>query len=196
MSRTQSIIGRVRKLIIEESFKNILDEELFDIANQIQSDILLSTRCKKKSFTIKITASKKSYDFVDENSIVIITAFASNTTEKIQYVPYTDWESYKDLTGSAIAYCTLFDNQIFFSPVPSGTTIVTVTIWAFQTATIEEMNAETDPEIPINCDLCLMYGILSVIDPNYMSKYEQEKMKLATKLNNNTLMPKQMSGSW
>lgn len=162
--RSKLFVSRVRKRLRDADYQKVLKEEIYDSANLIQTQIMLKTNATEKIFNINFKNGINKYDFTDEGRLNIIK-FVPSWDGEVIYVLPREFEKYKDYsTQGGNIYLTIFSNAAYIYPQAWNSTDK-IDIWALQREVITPMDDDIGPELPVICDMALVFGTIADIAP-------------------------------
>ena len=194
VDRNKKILTRVRAKLGKLGTNEIQNDDIYDNANIVQDDMLQSMKCVEKIFKIYLKVNKTEYEIEHKNSLLIKKIIPSWEGD-IEYLP--DWED-SDLVSSSSEnplYYHIFDDKFMIVPAPADNTTY-ITIWAFQTSVINEMDDDFEPETPKSIDNVLVLGICAEFDSSFIPLYEMEKEKKKSLFHNKTTANKHPNPTW
>lgn len=192
--RSSKIISQVRLRLGQTSTDDLKNKQIYTIANYIQTDIMLDTKCVEKDFTIYTQAGVESYDFADEETL-LIKSYETSWNGLLAYKPQPFWNGLPTSGGDPIYY-SIFDRKIYFRPFPQRTDD-TITIKAYQTKVILGMDDDIEPEIPSYADRCLIYGICAEFLPDrFLQMYLELRTQVAINAHNKVGVPLEGNMNW
>ena len=178
--RVQKLVSQVRMQLGRLDDSALLNEDIYLTANDIQAQIMMRTMCLEKAFIVALISGKQEYDLSSQGQLRIKEIVTSWDADLIQ-VPEGAWKNYHNMTGAEPIAFWLFAKKLFLAPVPqSGNE--TLTIYAYQMDVVNEIDADTPPEIPAYCDFCLTLGVAAQYDPKLIPLYEQQIDLLLSKM--------------
>jgi hypothetical protein len=197
MSRTVNILSSCKIKLKQIAGLDIQDPELIFASTLIQNQLMRENQCVELAAVITFVSGIENYSILSDTIFAIRNLFPSWTTpDRIEFVENKKWHGYKGYTGSFPRYWTQFNNEIYFSPIPSSTDHVDVWAYKLELTTAEEMSVSVEPKVPKSYDLALIYGICSEFDPSFLQRYEYEKQKVASVTHEVNDTDKTIEGNW
>lgn len=189
--RNALILSRVRQGLKQFNQNRLEDDEIYDLANQVQDDIF-GTCDIPKEFKIILKKGQTDYDFTDESalSILKVTPSWSGTLERVKFI---EWDNYKDIqTGLPVYYTILGQTLKISKPMLDN---LFISFAGYQLKTIVPMDDEIIPEIPTVFDNALVYGILAKLTADAEAMYITLRDKASSRFNNpnKNLIPNECS---
>lgn len=188
-SRVADIVSQIRLNLRQVDVSDIVNGDIYGKAKRVQGDIMLRTRCLEKSFILELTEDVDYVDFTDEKSLHIVKITPSWDCE-FSVVPPIKFDDYKDDTDTSNVHITFFARKLWIRPIPTSSGD-TITLWGYQTSPLLDVDDDTAPEIPEECDDALILGICAQYDPRFKADYDSEIDLLQRNVNINHSYPKQ-----
>lgn len=188
-ARLSNLVGNIRLLIDDVSGTKHQITEIYANIDLIQNQILLEKKVLESIYTITMVASQEAYSLIPANGFLIKDMLTS-WNYPIKYVPNSEWDSYRNAVIANSSdypnilflpnypiYATIFGAMLYLSPIPtvSGDTI---TIWAYQLQVANPTSNLQDPVVPSFCDMCLIYGVASIYNPDKFYALFQNQLRL------------------
>lgn len=194
--RSHRIITEVRLKLGEIATDQIGSKNtlIYDRANMIQDEILRETKCNELEFFIYTINGVEEYD-LNVESYNYVKSIETNWGASLIYVNPQQFEQYSKTGSGRPNYFTLYDKKIRLRPNP----IIDddeIHIWAYQESVFIPMDDDIPPEIPTYADKCLILGICSEFDPEYLELFENAKNKVAINAHNKIGPPKTATPNW
>ena len=141
------IEGWARRISLIEA-KNITDAQINQLINQGYHELSVMYPWSWLETTADFTVSKNVRKYaLPSNFDYGITMIDTNTDRAIQYVPakefFEETGNDTDTTAKAARLWTIFDNNVYFHPVPSTQTTAAYTLYYY--SEITEITAEDQP---------------------------------------------------
>lgn len=192
--RSNKILSQVRLRLGQTSTDDLKNKQIYNIADYIQTDIMLNTECVEKEFTVYTKAQVESYSFADEETL-LIKSYETSWNGNLVYKSQSFWNELPT-TGGYPVYYSIFDRKIYFRPFPQRDDDI-ITIKAYQTKTIIRMDDDIEPEIPSYADRCLIFGICSEFLPDrFLQMYLELRNQVAINAHNKIGVPLEGNINW
>ncbi len=195
-ARVLDILSKVRLNLKQIDIENLQNEEIFRKGKRIVRDLLRELKPVEKEFIIVTVIDQEAYDFADEKTLDIILVKTSWTDYDL-YIVDNNWFQGVTTSGATYPkYMTIFNSKAYLRPFPASAGDI-ITVWAYQTDAILNIDNNTPPETPEYLDEAIILGICSQYNKNeFQLDYETEKGRWKGEVHRKHSQPKIKHSNW
>jgi len=180
------LASRVRQILNEIDVSKISDAQIWEIATEVQDNILQRVRPESR-ITINLQTNQNKYYF--DKSKVLISSILPSWDGNITLVAAGTWKDVINSTSCSVSLpsqATIYDKHIYFAPMPSTSSMPTsqsIEFWVHRIASCDPIDSNNDSIVPHELDRALIYGTCAEFNAQqYLPLYEKE-------LNDNSMLP-------
>jgi len=195
-ARVLEIVSQVRLNLKQIGVKNLQEDEIYRKGKKIVRDLLRELKPIEKEFIIVTVKDQEAYDFADEKTLHIKLLITSWTDYDL-YIVDNNWFQGVTTTGATYPkYMTIFNHKAYLRPFPANDGDI-ITVWAYQTDAILNIDDNTPPETPEYLDEAIILGICSQYNKKeYQLDYEMEKERWKGEVHKKHSQPKIKHSNW
>jgi len=172
-SRVQDMVSQVRLNLEQVGVENIQNEQIYRKGKRVVRELLRELKPIEKEFVISTVKDQEAYDFSDEKTLDII--LIDTSWDENLLIKDKNWFKAQATDGYTYPkYMTIFNSKAYLRPFPANTGDL-ITVWAYQTDAILDIDENTAPETPEYLDEAVILGICASYNKkNFYDDYVNE----------------------